>query len=65
MRASPLIAGDVVYIASHDGFLYALNLADGEEVWQSDVGGQMTSPLIDDRTLYVNLVVGEVIALVE
>jgi outer membrane protein assembly factor BamB len=39
--ASPTLSprGDVVYIGSMDGFLYALNTADGSRLWRTFLGG--------------------------
>lgn len=43
-----------VYAASRDGVLYALNAADGKEVWKIDVGGVLrTAPAVGGSALFV------------
>jgi outer membrane protein assembly factor BamB len=41
--ASPTLSprGDVVYFASMDGFLYALDVADGHRLWRTFLGGPL------------------------
>jgi outer membrane protein assembly factor BamB len=53
--ASPSIAPDgTVYIASTDGYLYALNPADGSLKWKTQTGGGKSSPAVGaDGTVYV------------
>lgn len=58
----PRVAGDLVYAASNDGTLYALNTADGRRRWAYTTGGAIGSaPAVlggsvylggDDRVLY-------------
>ncbi|MEU1075847.1 MULTISPECIES: serine/threonine-protein kinase [unclassified Streptomyces] len=58
----PRVAGDLVYAASNDGTLYALNAADGRRGWAYTTGGAIGSaPAVlggtvylggDDRVLY-------------
>jgi outer membrane protein assembly factor BamB len=38
LMTAPMIVGDVVYVASWDGTLYALALSDGSLLWSGDVG---------------------------
>jgi outer membrane protein assembly factor BamB len=48
--AKPLINGNVLYIASQDHFLYALNAATGNEIWKTDLGASaVNSPVIDEN----------------
>lgn len=52
--ASPVIAGEDVWIASTDGRLTRLSLADGSEKWQFEIRGQFTSaPAIAGNRLYI------------
>jgi outer membrane protein assembly factor BamB len=67
IEAGPIIGADgTIYIASHDGYLYAVNpdgsekwrFSAGEQFWDSNYGGQyksmMATPAIDDAgTVYV------------
>ncbi len=47
--------GKTIYVASHDGNLYAVTTKDGREIWSHDAGGKIwTSPSISrDGTIYV------------
>lgn len=54
LRSSPTLGNDVLYIGSEDGFLYAINAENGEELWQFATGGEITSsPALVDGTIYV------------
>jgi len=62
--ASPLVAGDRVYVASMDHHLYCLDAETGEEIWKTEVGGAMASePLLVDSILYVGAFDGKVHAM--
>ena len=51
---SPVVVGDRVFVGSTDGRLYALNLADGKELWTSEAGGGFTgSPAVADGKLFI------------
>ena len=41
--SSPLVVGDVVYVGSTDGSLYAINRADGSQRWKFDTKGPVSS----------------------
>jgi outer membrane protein assembly factor BamB len=50
----PAVAADVVYAASGDGFLYALDAATGAERWRFEAdGGIGGSPTVAGETVYV------------
>ena len=53
--ASPSIAPDgTVYIASSDGYFYALNPSDGSLKWKAQTGGGNSSPAVGaDGTVYI------------
>jgi outer membrane protein assembly factor BamB len=36
-------AGNVIWVGSNDGNLYALNLADGKELWKFAAGGDVVA----------------------
>lgn len=60
-ESSPVIANEVVYLADWDGRVVALNLTNGEELWQIKVDDSFTaSPAYDDGRLYVGGVYGMV-----
>jgi hypothetical protein len=49
----PTVAGDLVFVPSTDGNVYALTGADGEEVWRFPVRGQArTTPAVADGRVY-------------
>lgn len=49
----PTVAGDLVFVASTDGNVYAVTAADGEEVWRFPVRGQArVTPAVADGTVY-------------
>jgi outer membrane protein assembly factor BamB len=43
VRSSPAAAGDMVYIGSTDGHLYAIDRRGGRERWQADAGSPISS----------------------
>jgi outer membrane protein assembly factor BamB len=49
VTGTPVIAGGRVYVLGN--FLYALNLADGSEIWKKEYAGT-SSPALDDGVLY-------------
>ncbi len=61
--SSPAVAGDTVYVASNDGFLYALAAADGQQRWRFATGARVTSsPAVAGGIVYVNSYDGNVYA---
>lgn len=52
--ASPVIAGNDVWVAATDGRLLRLSLIDGTEKWQYEINGQfIASPAVANDCLYV------------
>ncbi len=52
--SSPLVVGDVVYVGSTDGSLYAVNRADGTQQWKYDTRGPVSSsPAFHNGVVYV------------
>lgn len=53
---SPLISATTVYVATKAGSLVALSLADGQEVWRTNVGDYVarSTPALSDGTLFVS-----------
>jgi eukaryotic-like serine/threonine-protein kinase len=43
VRSSPIIAGNLLYVGSHDGSLYALNVETGAKKWEFKTGGPVAS----------------------
>ena len=51
---SPVVAGDVVYVTSTDGFLYALDCAAGFVKWKYELGvPSLSTPAISGNALFV------------
>ena len=64
VHQTPLIAGDLVYLASEDGALTAVDLETGAEVWSVDTGsGFPTDPVVADGVVYVGNQAGPLHAL--
>ncbi|HCD06019.1 MAG TPA: hypothetical protein DEQ60_11925, partial [Methylophaga sp.] len=54
MFSSPAIAGEQVYFGSMDGYLYALDINNGEQTWRFDSGWAIfASPFVDNGILYI------------
>src|SRR5688500_8127396 len=61
VEGSPLIAGDVVYVADAKGTLHALNIADGSPKWRYSAGkdsGFAVTPLLVNGRVYAGDVLG-------
>ena len=53
---APAIGDELLYVGGYDGFLYALTLADGLEVWNTSVGGSkpiVGGPVVADGLVLV------------
>lgn len=54
IRTTPVLAGDLVYVGSRDGNVYAVDTDSGDEVWRFETGGKVdSSPAVADGVLYV------------
>jgi len=54
LRSSPALGDDILYIGSEDGLLYAVNAANGEELWHFTTGGPInSSPALANGVIYV------------
>lgn len=49
---SPAVAGDRIYVASHDHHLYAVDSATGEEAWSLGLSELPVNPIVDGDTVY-------------
>lgn len=63
--ATPSTDGNLVYVASMDHSVYALDVASGDERWKKDLGAAIvfTPTLSDDGVLYLVTLAREIIAL--
>lgn len=54
LLSSPTISGDIVYLGSGDGKLYALDIKNGEKKWEFNFGVPVLStPAVVDNWLYI------------
>ncbi|MBA4188789.1 MAG: hypothetical protein C0467_12390 [Planctomycetaceae bacterium] len=53
IEGSPIIAGEVVYVASLDKHLYAIELATGKQKWKVKLGAMKASPGMKGNRIYV------------
>lgn len=61
--SSPLVVGDVVYVGSTDGSLYAVNRSDGTQRWKFDSKGPISSsPAFHNGLVYISSLDGLVYA---
>jgi outer membrane protein assembly factor BamB len=59
VEGSPAIANGVVYVASTDKYLYALDLATGKEKWKLALAPMKASPAVRSGRVYVGDVEGK------
>jgi outer membrane protein assembly factor BamB len=52
-EAPPAVLGGVVYAGCLDGYLYALESTNGEELWRFDTGGQIGNVTVTEDHVYV------------
>lgn len=55
ITASPTVDGQCVYIGARDGFMYALNVADGAQVWKYAAEGSwiLSTAAVDENNVYI------------
>lgn len=62
--SSPLVVGEVVYVGSTDGSLYAVNRGDGTQRWKFDAKGPISSsPAFHDGLVFISSLDGLVYAI--
>jgi outer membrane protein assembly factor BamB len=63
--AAPVLDGDMLYIASMDGFIYAVDAKSGNLNWKAELGGAIVSSpaLSEDGILYSGTFESQVIAI--
>jgi outer membrane protein assembly factor BamB len=54
--ASPVVAGGVVYVGSHNDYLYALDAITGRRLWRFRGGGACAAPAVADGVVYLSSV---------
>ncbi len=60
IAGAPAILGDVIYVASMDRHLYAINAITGKELWKQKLGMLKGSPLIHDGKVFIGNIDGKV-----
>ena len=61
--STPAVVGDLVYVGSTDGALYAVNRADGTQRWKFETEGPIaSSPAVSDGMVYVSSLDGNIYA---
>jgi outer membrane protein assembly factor BamB len=64
VRSSPVLANDLLYVGSSDGYIYAIDAKAGAERWRYDAGSAVTStPAVVDGHLYSGTYDGSFVAL--
>jgi outer membrane protein assembly factor BamB len=53
IQGAPAVVGGVVYVASLDKYLYAVDLATGKQKWKVKLGAMMASPSVKGDRLYI------------
>jgi len=53
IEGAPAIVGGVVYVASFDKHLYAIDLATGKQKWKSKLGYMKASPAVKNDRIYI------------
>lgn len=66
IESSPCIDGDIVYVGagaiesptthkpiSHPGFVFAVRISDGKELWRMDINDPESSPVMKDGVLFI------------
>lgn len=62
IETTPLVVGNVVYVACLDKHLYAIDLKSGQQVWKRKLGSFKASPGYDGGRIYVGDLEGKVYA---
>lgn len=66
LSAGPVIVDDRLYLASENGFVYALDKTTGDTIWLAEVQGEvMTAPTVAEGFIVLHLSNGQIVALKE
>ena len=61
--SSPVVCGDKIVVGSDDGRLYMVNLANGKEIWNYEIGQPVaSSPAVVNGTVVIGSQDGNVYA---
>ena len=53
VHSSPAVSDGMLYVASYDGNLYAIDIQSGQALWQSEVGRAFSSPVVVEESIFV------------
>ena len=54
ISSKPVVINDVVYCGSYDGFVYAIDSSNGDEIWSFKTNSEVySSPVVDKNILFV------------
>ncbi|MGB9841263.1 MAG: PQQ-binding-like beta-propeller repeat protein, partial [Candidatus Bathyarchaeales archaeon] len=62
VTSSPAVADGVVYFSSEDGYLYAVSIASGRQVWRIHLGASIGSPAVAAGKVLVTCKPSDVVA---
>ena len=62
VTSSPAVADGRVYFSSEDGYLYAIEVASGREVWRVHLGANISSPAVASGKVLVTCNAGDIVA---
>ncbi|PVX25492.1 MAG: hypothetical protein CW716_07890 [Candidatus Bathyarchaeum sp.] len=53
IRSSPVVAAGMVFVASTDGYLYAVNVTSGAKIWEFWIGTDANSPTVAHNKVFI------------
>jgi outer membrane protein assembly factor BamB/chitodextrinase len=62
VEATPAVMNGIVYGASTDGWLFALDAGSGDLLWSKDIGAGFSSPAVTNNTVYIGTEDGALMA---
>ncbi|MFZ7136842.1 MAG: PQQ-binding-like beta-propeller repeat protein [archaeon] len=63
ITSSPVVAAGMVFVASSDGYLYAVNVNTGTKIWDFWIGPETNSPTVAHNKVFITSSVGVVYAI--
>jgi outer membrane protein assembly factor BamB len=61
--SSPVVSAGMVFVASTDGYLYAVNVTSGEKIWDFLIGADGNSPTVAHGKVFITSASGTVYAI--
>jgi outer membrane protein assembly factor BamB len=63
ITSSPVVAAGMVFVSSTDGYLYAVNVTNGEKIWEFWIGTDANSPTIAHGKVFITSASGTAYAI--